>query len=91
MNAMTKELPCKHLAYGTISRGSIPPISKVNQADLFKGRYRFESLTIEATCHTTFDLRVLLEAIGYQTTLIDYIISECIFSGHLISSLKINL
>ena len=60
------------MPYGDMGRAKV-----VNtQVDLFKGRYRVETLYTTITCNTQVDLKAMLKALGLQDTMIAYVFNE---------------
>ena len=60
------------MPYGGMGRAKV-----VNtQVDLFKGRYRVETLYTTITCNTQVDLKVMLKALDLQDTMIAYVFNE---------------
>ena len=60
------------MPYGGMGRANVVPVI----TDLFKGRYRVETLSTTITCNTQVDLKATLKALDFQDTMIAYVFNE---------------
>jgi hypothetical protein len=70
------EMPYQ-MPYGGMGRANVAPVI----TDLFKGRYRVETLSTTITCNTQVDLKATLKALDFQDTMIGYVFNELYQKG----------